>query len=292
MNINHVGVPSDKTLPFFTYGIFKPGQIAYGRIKRYVDGEPIEYDVEYEMSYRDGVPLIEGEKNPNFSTKGFLINFNNPERAYKILAKAEREELYEWGIIDVNGINANALIGKNTGCGCFDNHENRNSNYDYRKDSFFNEARDLIKECVDEYKSIEKIDMYDFFIIQMHYMLLWSVIERFCTFKYGYFGIGGNKFNFAREKVFENSLKNIEREDTIFSSDTLKDSELDSEDYEESIEYYYTIRCNVVHKGKTVKKEDNIKLKLSLEELFGLFEAVYKDTLNKNNQEQTRLNHH
>ena len=124
----------------------------------------------------------------------------------------------------------------------------------------------------------------------MHYMLLWSVIERFCTFKYGYFQIGSNKFNFAKESVFKNMLKRIGRTDVIYSSDKLEDHNLDPEDYGESIAYYYTIRCNVVHKGKTVKKEGTIKIKKSLEELFGLFEAVYKDTLNQNNQELARLN--
>ena len=114
MGINHVGLPDNLNLPFFAYGIFKPDQIAYPQIKRFRKGEPIEKIVEYEMLFRDGVPLIKGEKNPNFSTKGFIINFDNQYKAYKRIAKAEPEELYEWGIIDVDGIEANALIGKKT----------------------------------------------------------------------------------------------------------------------------------------------------------------------------------
>lgn len=289
MKINHVGMPDDLDLPFFAYGIFKPGQIAFNQIRRFTNGRPIEMDVEYEMLFRDGVPLITDEKNPSFSTKGFLINFKNPYKAYKRIAKAELEELYQWGIIDVGGIEANALIGKETDCGCFYDREEKLSDYDYRNDSFFIDARELIKGCIDDYDDIDDITMKDFFIIQMHYMLLWSVIERFCSFKYGYFAIGSNKFNFARESVFINILKHIGREDEIFSSDKLKPNKLDSHDCRESISYYYTIRCNVVHKGKTVKKEDKIKLKLSLGELFKLFDGVYKDTLNQNNQELERL---
>ena len=289
MKINHVGMPDDINMPFFAYGIFKPGQIAYNQIRKFSNGKPIELDVEYEMLFRDGVPLLNGEKNPHFLTKGFLINFKNPYKAYKRITKAEPEELYQWGIIDVGGIEANALIGKETDCGCFYDREEKLSDYDYRNDSFFIDARELIKGCIDDYKDIKGITMKDFFIIQMHYMLLWSVIERFCSFKYGYFNIGGNKFNFAKESVFINILKQIEREDKVFSSDKLELHELDSDDYEESISYYYTIRCNVVHKGKSVKEEDKVKLKLSLEELFRLFEGVYKDTLNQNNQELERL---
>ena len=43
--------------PFFAYGIFKPGELAYSRIKKYVHNE-YPYTINYEMSYRDGVPLI------------------------------------------------------------------------------------------------------------------------------------------------------------------------------------------------------------------------------------------
>lgn len=288
MKITHVGLPEDINLPFFAYGTFKPGQIAYNKIKGFCSDEPIKKVVEHEMLYRDGVPLIVGERNSHSSTRGFLMYFDNPQGAYNRLSKAQPEELFEWGVIDVDGTEANALIGKDPKKGSFDS-EASLSSYDYRKDSFFTEARELIGECIGKYKSVENINMKDFFIIQMHYMLLWSVIERFCTFKYGYFPIGSNKFNFAREPVFNNQLKQVKREDMIYSSDTLDDAKLDSTDYEESIKYYYTIRCNVVHKGKTVEKADKMKLKSSLEELFGIFEAVYKDTLNQNNQERRRF---
>lgn len=221
MVINHVGLPDNLNLPFFAYGIFKPGQIAYKQIKRFCWGEPIRKIVKYEMKYRDGVPLLEGEKNPNFSTKGFLISFDNPQKAYDKIGKSEPNELYEWAIIDADGTDANALVGKDTGLGCCDNREEAISDYDYRLDSFFNEAHTLIKRCVDDYNGVEEIDMEDFFHIQMHYMLLWSVIERFCSFKYGYFSIGPNQLKLASEPIFENNLKNVAREDEIYSSDKL-----------------------------------------------------------------------
>lgn len=284
MAINYVGKPDNLDLPFFAYGIFKPGQIAYYRIKKYLRENPIETIVDYEMKYRDGVPILCGEKNDIFQTKGYLIKFDNPQAAYSRIGTAEVDELYQWKIIDVNGEDAYALVGKDMPNGCFDNRDYTLSNYDYRCDSFFTYARKLIKSCNEEYKQKEHIGMEDFFILQMHYMLLWSVIERFCHFKYGYSLIGFNKFKLAKEPVFKNSLKNVERCDTIYSSDKLEEYELDPYDYEKSIGYYYTIRCNVVHRGKTVDEEDMVKLKLSFNELLGLFESVYKDTLNQSNQ--------
>ena len=64
----------------------------------------------------------------------------------------------------------------------------------------------------------------------------------------------------------------------------MEDKNLDPESHRESIKYYYTIRCNVVHKGKAVKSEDMNKLKDSLEELYGLFMAVYNDKLIENDK--------
>ena len=292
MEINRIGKPENMELPFFAYGIFKPGQIAYYSIKNYIQGNPIESNVHHEMKYRDGIPILCGEKNDVYRTKGYLIKFHNPERAYNRIGKAQVEELYQWKKIDVGGVEANALVGKDMQKGCLDNSQRVLSDYDYRNDSFFVDARNLIRDCVDEYREIDELNMEDFFNLQMHHMLLWSIIERFCIFKYGYFGMGSNKFNLAREPMFKNNLKHVGREDTIYSSDKLERYSLDPNDYRESIGYYYTIRCNVIHKGKTVGDDERIKLKKSLEELFALFESVYKDTLNRNDQELSRLNNY
>ena len=48
----------DSNLPFFAYGIFKPGQIAYSKI-RGLDFALKEASVNYPMKQRDGVPILE-----------------------------------------------------------------------------------------------------------------------------------------------------------------------------------------------------------------------------------------
>ena len=118
----------------------------------------------------------------------------------------------------------------------------------------------------------------------MHYMLLWSIIERFCILSYGHFPIGLNMFNFAKEESFNVKLRTITRKDIAYSSDTLEDKYLDSFSYGDSIAYYYTIRCNIVHKGKTVGDDEMNKLKYSLEELYSLFMAVYNEKLMLNDE--------
>ena len=281
MEINYVGSPRNTNLPFFAYGNFKPGQLAYPKIKNYVAGEPSAEIVDYEMLYRDGIPVMRSGENEHFKTSGYLMKFNDSE-AYEIIGGSQSEKLYMWKRIKVNGTWANALVGVNSDCGSSDNRDYPLSYYNYRQDSFFDEALELIEYTKEEFKGKDIVNMNDFFKIQMHYMLLWSVIERFCILTYGHATIGKNMFNFAKERSFKDKLNSITRKDVVYSSDTLEDKYLDSNNYADSILYYYTIRCNVVHMGKSVKKEERNKLKYSLEELYALFMAVYNDKLEEN----------
>jgi hypothetical protein len=285
MEIKPVGLPKTQylKLPFFAYGIFKPGQLAYPEIEEYVKGEPSAEIINHEMRYRDGLALIFSEENKTYKTSGYLMEFKNPKTAYRLISKSQNENLYEWKQIQVNGKPANALVGVDANNGSFKNHEYNPSVYDYRQDHFFNEALEVIEDIIKEFEGKNIMNMKDFFRFQMNYMLLWSIIERFCALSYGFLNKSA-KFKFAKEKPFENKLENNSQEDSIYSSDTLEEKKLKPEDPEDSIMYYYTIRCNVVHKGKAVKKEDMNKLKSSLEELFELFIAVYNEKLIQNNK--------
>ena len=283
--VNHVGSPNDLTLPFFAYEIFKPGQLSYHRIKKFVKGNPSAEIIEHEMQYRDIFAFIIGEENEKFKTSGYMIEFTNPPIAYKRIGKSKPENLYEWKVIKVNGKEANALVGRDTDCGSFDNQDYDISTYDYRPDYYFNEGLESIEDTIKKLKDKDIKNMGEFFELQNQYMTLWSIIERFCTLSYGYFKIGSNMFNFAQQKPFRKTLKkDIGREDVVYSSDELEDKHLDPEDYKESIKYYYTIRCNVVHKGKAATDKDKNKLKKSLEELYILFMAVYNKKLIENNR--------
>ena len=283
MEINYVGSPGNTKLPFFAYGIFKPGQLAYPKIMNYVEGEPSAEIVDYEMLYRDGIPLIRSEENENLKTSGYLMKFKGPE-AYEIIGGSQSDKLFMWDKINVNGTLAYALVGVDPDCGSSSNQYDSVSYYNYRQDSFFKEALELIRDTKKEFEESDVVNMKDFFKIQMHYMLLWSVIERFCNLTYGYAFIGKNIFNFANEWSFRDKLRLITRKDVVYSSDTLNDKYLDSNNHIDSIFYYYTIRCNVVHKGKTVPKEERNKLKNSLGELYCLFMAVYNGKLEVNNE--------
>ena len=94
----------------------------------------------------------------------------------------------------------------------------------------------------------------------MHYLLLWAAIERFCNLKYGNQKISESIEEFSDDDVIKESLKNLKRFKNsnfnendkklqVFSSKDLREYKLNPENSEDSLKFYYTICCNVVHRG-------------------------------------------
>ena len=290
-----VNPPKQKNikLPFFAYGIFKPGQLAYSRISEFVKNKYSD-NIPYEMSYRDGVPLILPDEDTNFFTQGYLIYFKEDQEreAYDIISETEPENLYEWKKIKVGNNDANVLMGKNVEKGCSpQNKMEYNPYYDGRYDPFFKEAIRLIERNLNKIKVKEKDKNYcpnvnDFFTLEMNYMLLWSAIERYSSLKYKFQGKGENTKDFVKEDSFQKAFKKyVHRTDTVHNAEKLYPKTLNSPNnrnhilcYINSIQYYYTVRSNVVHRGKMINMEDYNRLRLSLEELLLIFTDVLKDT--------------
>ena len=115
----------------------------------------------------------------------------------------------------------------------------------------------------------------------MAYMLLWSSIDRYCTLKYDV-GLNFNQYRkmLSEEKAFNNALKkycNSQR--SVYSVQNIQEFILNPENPMYSLNYYYTIRCNVVHRGKAIYNDSKM-LKQSLRELLNIFRDVLDDTFN------------
>lgn len=52
-----LNLPNNTELAFFAYGIFKPGQLAYSKIKNHIN-EKNNIELNYQMKLRDGVPIL------------------------------------------------------------------------------------------------------------------------------------------------------------------------------------------------------------------------------------------
>ena len=267
----------DSNLPFFAYGIFKPGQIAYSKI-RGLDFSLKEASINYLMKQRDGVPILLQKGNERYNTKGCLYDFSDGEKAYKIICQTMSPALYEWSTIDVEGEKANVLFGLKPDSGS-DSIEDACARecFDGRNDPIFKEGIQLIRKNLDE----EDFDWEEgFFKLQMNYMLLWSAIDRYCKLKYNMGSEHENRLELAKENNFIDALRKID--DTreyrpIFSTDDLIRRSFDVSNPKYCINYYYTLRCNIVHRGKTSIRDLRL-LKKATADLLEIFEYILDET--------------
>ena len=129
----------------------------------------------------------------------------------------------------------------------------------------------------------------EFFQYQMHYTLLWSIIERYGSFKYGKSKIATNNSKISKINTFKTELKqqirytelkyHIQRSnDVVYASNTLEEWELNKNSYS-SMKYYYTLRSNLVHRGKSQSHNDKQKIRHSLRELYYAFKAVLDEDI-------------
>ena len=92
-----LNLPNNTELAFFAYGIFKPGQLAYSKIKNHVN-EKNSIEINYQMKLRDGVPILIDKQSDNNHTKGYIITFKKGQerQAYQAISNTLLKKLYEW----------------------------------------------------------------------------------------------------------------------------------------------------------------------------------------------------
>ena len=270
--------PAGCSLPFFAYGVFKPGQLAHHRIKKYMSREPKLCSVEHTLYERDGIPFA-SENDTNSKTEGYVIYFKEDcqELAYDVIRKTESSKFYHWKTTQSKYGEVNILFGKKPSRSTPS--QIKEGIYDGNYDVFFSKAMNLISSEMKKYKHDSSFE--NFFKLQRNYLLLWTCIERYTSLKYGENSKRFNNHKLAEEKIFEDSLKYyVKEERKIFNSQTLEYEKLNPKNPFKSIDYYYTMRSNVAHRGKSVSDIDEEKLRKSLVELINIFQRVLKDTFN------------
>ncbi|WP_049996406.1 hypothetical protein [Halococcus sediminicola] len=275
--------PSNLQRPFFTYGIFKPGQIAHFRLEDFIDDTKTA-SVDHPLYERDGIPLLNTEKDGR--TNGVLLWFNpeDAERAYMKITQIEPGNQYRCtqttATADDTEYNANILVGinpKNGGHKLEDHSGSPIQDWDGEKnDPFFNEALDVVEEKIKQHTRAEDNDFSSYFELQMAYLLLWTVIERYVTLRYGF---GANSYHERKrmaieEDGFREGLEDVlEHRDGAIIRKTHKPEEtkeLSTIDPEQAIHYYYQVRNNIAHRGKSLDQDIHI-LRSSLLELYTIF---------------------
>lgn len=275
-------LPHNIDQPFFTYGLFRPGQLAFFQLRGFISNVKEPARVKGRLLVRDGLPILDPERDT--SVKGALLTFEPPcaVAAYTCIAEMEPDNHYSWSERHVDGTLVNVLDGRSPTKGSKPLDGAEWNGWD---DPLFTTALDVVEETLTsqgEKLTREKDDNFDMkplFRLQMAYLLLWSSIERYVSLRY-HLGdkVSKKVAKLATEKAFTEGLnhhihiKDDKRE--VYRADKPdKKVVLDPNAPKKSIWYYYQVRSNITHRGKGVPK-DYRHLKLSLTELLPIFRKV------------------
>ena len=59
-------LPSDTSLPFFSYGLFKPGQLGFLGLGNFVESVELDVNLSGILKERDGLPLLFRSRQATF----------------------------------------------------------------------------------------------------------------------------------------------------------------------------------------------------------------------------------
>lgn len=265
--------PLNIELPFFAYGLFRPGQLAFFQVRALVSQVADPKEILGSLLLRDGLPIIKAGGNGR--VRGALLTFL-PERradAYNAIAAMEPDKQYTWGEAQVDGIQANVLFGRKpwtTSEPC------EGVEWTGWSDPLFTVALKVVTDTLNAEHSCW--DKEAFFRLQMAYLLLWSSIERYASLRYGLGeNVGAKLRGLASEEAFARSVTlHVKERREVHRADRPNEKEmLDplSNDSARACRYYYQVRSNITHRGKGVAT-DYDRIQKSLVELLLIFRDV------------------
>lgn len=280
--------PFNPDLPYFAYDAFKPKQVAFPVIKYFVDYvEPFELDF-YELKHRNGMPIVVDD----YSTapiKGYLIYFNDNivevynkryrinenHDAYDFICKTKPSSLFEWREEYYQGVDFNITMGQDRNYGV--PYEIYKGNYDGRNDPTFFRLLHFIERNLNSMEIRE--DFECLYNLQMNYMLLWSSIDKYLALCNGGWFQHNNVIEWSKWEEFRRGFRGVNRYHKVHSSNSSKICYLKPNNPRGAAEYYYQLRCNIIHSSKKGVKEVFF-LEDSLRELLGIFKVVLEESFN------------
>lgn len=263
--------PADINLPFFAYGLFKPGQLGFFQLRGLVSGDAREACIQGDLRLRDGLPIIDPEGTE--TVRGTLLEFSraSASAAYDGISAMEPDKHYRWLTMRADGVKANVLVGRSPRSGSIHSEEEE---WDGWSDPLFTAALDVVEETLQSQQF--DWDLKPLFRLQMAYLLLWSSIERYVSLRYHLGDKVTQKLNqLARESAFIAGIRQrVEEPRHVFRADCPNQREvLDPTSPETSVAYYYQVRSNITHRGKGVVR-DYEHVSMSLSELLPTFREV------------------
>lgn len=264
--------PTDTRLPFFAYGVFKPGELSFLQIKDLV-AHCEDCSICAGLRVRDGLPLaVPGSSG---IVEGSCIHFRSgfEQDAYRRIGELEPEKQYIWRVADTKFGRANYLAGRNPQKGTIIPDYNV---WNGRDDPLFTVAIDVVSETFNN-NQVFDWNLKPLFRLEMAYLLLWTAIERYTSLRYHLGDRATQKvMQIADEQAFARAVKRhvAGQREICRSDDPRKKIVLDPDAPHKVIEYYYQIRHNLVHRGKGVP-HDHERLAKSLRELLAIFKESF-----------------
>lgn len=263
--------PRNIGLPFFSYGIFRPGQLGFLQLKELVRERIEPAHVRGSLRLRDGLPII--DEQGSGEVNGVLLHFE-PSRAaeaYDRIARLEPDNHYRWEEASADGKPANVLFGRSPKKGSIPSEDGE---WDGWTDPLFTSALEVIEETLDSEQQFEW-NLKPLFRLQMAYLLLWSSIERYVSLRYHLADKVMEKVDrLADEPAFAEGLrKHVKEPREVYRADRPQKVVLDPTRPSRALSYYYQIRSNITHRGKAVVR-DHHRVLQSLRELLPIFKGV------------------
>lgn len=254
--------------PFFAYGIFRPGQLAFFQLRELVIDVVYPAEIAGCLLLRDGLPILDPSGDGH--VRGALLTFS-PVRAgeaYDRVSAMEPDKHYLWSEVKIDGMPANILVGRSPRKGSVPCESEEWNSWD---DPLFTAALEVVEETL-ESQSFQW-DLKPLFRLQMAYLLLWTSIERYVSLRYHL----GDKVTekiacLAGEAAFVQGLvRHVRERREVYRADRPADKKvLDPQSSKKALDYYYQVRSNVTHRGKGVVR-DHERVEMSIRELLPIF---------------------
>jgi hypothetical protein len=278
-----MALPSNPEIPFFTYGLFQPGEPSHRLLQSLLASPATTDRVSGNLFVRDGLPLAVLEPHQH-EIQGSVLYFSPASRlnAYELISNFEPASLYRWEttVTLENQIDVNILVARRPCRGHMEPFEG--DRWSYREDPVFRHGLRVVADSLldfgsEPFKSAPP-DFFDwprFFRLQMAYMLLWAVIERYTAFTFGPDLEPMERVRRLGElEKFQLAVSNrVSRKATVTDSRNLDAYQLDSESPKTAAKYYYQIRNNLSHRGKGAWHDGEL-VRNALRELLQIFEDV------------------
>jgi hypothetical protein len=272
-----MNTPDDLSLPFFAYGLLKPGQPAFVQIRDYVAvAGCVTARAPGDLLIQDGLPIL--KKTDNKTTEGVLVTFKDKlsaRKAYKTISAFEPAAIYEWDTVVVANQRANVLYAAHPEAG----NPIDWPDWDGWDGALFEVALQVVEET--RQQASRSRNYHRLFRLQMAYLLLWSAIERYVTFRYR---AGDWIEKLSAEKGFAKLVeqhvpKAIGQPPRVVN---VRDPggevfRLDPSQPSECLRFYRQVRHNVTHRGKSGPGRDEKLLEDSLAQLVPIFEGIRKN---------------